>query len=286
MRWDDVRLVLAVAEAAGLTDAAKALDLNHSTVYRRLMAVEEAAGARLFVREGGVYRATPLGEQVVSHARAMADQMTALMDAVHSRDGEPRGTVRLTAPESALALLGGRLADFQARYPLVQVQGDFSDRFFELAAREVDVAVRFTRALPPDAVGRRVAAVAWAVYAPIACPAPTQLPWAGFTAGRALAAAEWLRGRGVTPVMTVNSVPALEQVLCAGEWQGTLPCFVGDANPRLQRLGEAIPDAVSELWILYHQALWQTRRVRALVEHLAAGLAEHVDLFEGRGQRD
>ncbi|MCB9539951.1 MAG: LysR family transcriptional regulator [Myxococcales bacterium] len=284
MRWDDAQLLREIGRAGGLVGAAEALGVDHSTVYRRLRALEDAVGARLFARAGGRYHPTPLGEEVLAHAEAMAARMCELEDALLEVGGEPAGEVRLTAPEALLPLLGPLLADFARAYPAVQVQSTFADRALELGTRQAEVALRFADDPPPDAVGRRLATVAWAVYAPADCPRPDALAWAGFTRDLGhLGAARWLRQQGVAPVMTVNTVPALERVLCAGDWRGPLPCFLGDANPRLLRQGPPLEAAATALWLLYHQALWQSRRVRALVEHLEAGLGGQAAAFEGAG---
>src|SRR5207237_255056 len=59
--WNDARLVLAVARAGGLVAAAKALRVDHSTVFRRLSALEARLGPLFERGPGGIYRPTPAG---------------------------------------------------------------------------------------------------------------------------------------------------------------------------------------------------------------------------------
>ncbi|MBY3466122.1 LysR family transcriptional regulator [Rhizobium laguerreae] len=67
---------------------------------------------------------------------------------------------------------------------------------------------------------------------------------------------------------------------------GNLPCYLGDVVPeRLVRLGEPLPDAVSELWLLMHADLSRTARVRAFNTFMAGALAGERDLLEGRRDR-
>ena len=72
--WNDLRLVLAVARTGSLKGAAQAMRVNHSTAFRRLGALEEALGVRLFERlPGGVYAATAAGERTAA-GRADGDR--------------------------------------------------------------------------------------------------------------------------------------------------------------------------------------------------------------------
>lgn len=73
LAWDDFRLVKAVAAAGGLTGAAAALGIAHSTAFRRLGQIEERLGTLLFERHRTGYAATPAGEEMVALAeRSMA----------------------------------------------------------------------------------------------------------------------------------------------------------------------------------------------------------------------
>ena len=72
LSWDEFRLVKSVAEARSLVGAAEALGLNHSTIFRRLGAVEDALGARLFERSRSGYQPTAAGEEMVALATGMA----------------------------------------------------------------------------------------------------------------------------------------------------------------------------------------------------------------------
>lgn len=77
--WNDLRLALAVRRAGTLTGAARALGIDHSTVFRRLNACEERLGIRLFGRlPGGVYEATSAGERMAASAERMEDETLAL----------------------------------------------------------------------------------------------------------------------------------------------------------------------------------------------------------------
>lgn len=287
MRWDDIPLFLSIARAGSLAGAARTLDLNAATVYRRLNALEEDLAARLFERERSGYVLTPVGEAMLAHAERVETAMLSLERAVVGQDQQPEGEVRVTAPESLLGLLAPLFSDFRERWPRIELQLTFSDRFFDLSRREADVAVRPSPTPPEDAVGRRMGTVAWAVFAPVRCPdgERTSLPWATYADDMAhLGAFRWRESNhgDETPMMAVNTVTAMLEVVASSRCRGLLPCFLADRDPRLLRLGDPIEQAASALWVLTHRDLRQTARVRVLLDHLYAGLTPLVPLLEGK----
>lgn len=282
MRWDHVHLFLAVARGGSLSAAARSLRVHHATVHRHLGELEEDLGARLVDRRPDGLVLTPAGEAMLPLAEAMEAQALVLERTLRGADQQPRGEVRLTAPESLLPLLTPALAELRARWPEIEVCGRFTDQALDLARGEADVAVRPTHQPPLDVLGRRVAGVAWAAYRPTAVQVP--LPWVvyGDDLARLPATAWWRARHGEERVeMTVNTVPAAAALIRAGVCRGLLPCFVGDADPALEREGAPIPEAQSALWVLSPLDLRRTTRVRLVVEQLVETLSAARPLLEG-----
>jgi DNA-binding transcriptional LysR family regulator len=283
LRWDDLRVFLALVREGSLSGAARALGVNHSTAWRRLAALEAAAGAPLFERDG--YALTAVGEAALPHAERVEEDIFALRRAVAGTSDSPAGTVRLTAPESMLALLAPILVEFGATWPQIHVELATGDRFFDLDRQEADVAIRPGPQPPDNAVGRRVCAIGWTVYAPasLADEECEKLPWVGYSDALAqLAAVQWRRERQAgEPILTVSTVPAMASILARSTCRGMLPCFVGDAAPDLKRLQPPIPEARSELWLLVHAELRRNARVRLLVDHCWTTLRARATQIEG-----
>src|SRR3546814_19884590 len=98
--WNEPQLVLAVYRAGGLTAAAGALGIDHSTAFRRLNALEKKLGVRLFERlPGGSYQATLAGERMAAAAARLEDEMLSLGRAIAGRDHRLSATPRLTPPQ-------------------------------------------------------------------------------------------------------------------------------------------------------------------------------------------
>jgi DNA-binding transcriptional LysR family regulator len=289
--WDDLRYVLAVAQAGSLAGAARALGVNHTTVLRRVGAFEEALGLRLFERLPTGYALTAGGEELVAAARSIDGTVTALERKLAGRDLRLVGTLRLTTTDTLMAsVLPPMLAAFRAEHPGIELEVSVSNQMANLTKRDADVAIRPATEPPETLVGRRVAGVAFAVYA-----APALLPKADGDLAGALwvgpddslagtSVARWLRASLPSARVAVrcDSFVAMREAAAAGLGVVALPCYLGDGSPHLRRALPPLAGLATELWVLTHEDLRRTARVRAFTEHAAAALAARRDLFEGR----
>lgn len=294
MDWDDFRLVQAIATHRSLAGAAAALGINQSTVFRRLGALEERLGTRLFERHRTGYAPTAAGEEMVALAERMAEDITGFERRVSGRDLRPTGELRVTTAHTMLThLLIPVLATFRRTHPGIRLDLVISETELNLSKRDADVAIRATDRPPDVLVGRRLAEIAWAVYgAPGVIggrrfdPAEARLyDWVGFAANLAgLKAAKWL-AQHVEParqVLTLSNVLGLTEAAAAGIGLAMAPCFLGDATPGLTRLTAPDPTLASGLWALTHPDLRTTARVRVFLDHVASEIGKRKAALEGR----
>lgn len=288
--WDDIRYFLAVARAGSLSGAAAAFGVNHSTVFRRINRLEDRMGARLFERRRNGYALTPAGETMRASAERIEEEMQTLDRRVTGEDIRLTGSVRLTAPDDIAAhLLPERLAAFRRDYPGIGLELAVANRFLNLSRRDADVALRPSRNPGDTLVGRRIAALALAVYrrrdAFSGTAALREAPVV--TGDESMAHTEsnkWMAAQ-VAPdriVLRANSMAARLQGVRAGIGIGALPCFAADPDPLLARVTDPVPEMENELWLLTHPDLRHTARIRAFMDFLAASLAGDRDLMEGR----
>lgn len=285
--WDEFRLVRAVAERGALAPAAAHLGINPSTAFRRLAAVEAALGTRLFERHRSGYVPTPAGEAMAAAAARMEEEVARFDREAADRALTPSGTLRVTAPATLVTdLLMPMLGRFRARYPEVQLDLVVSEEALNLSRRDADVALRATRAPPPNLVGRRVGTVAWAVYGPVGdARDPAEADWVSpseAVAGGLFARFVAARAGPERVALRLDTVQGLCEAICAGIGIGPLPCYRGDRIAGLRRLSEPEPDLAGSLWLLTHPDLRQAARVRAFMEHLAAEVAPLRPALEGR----
>jgi DNA-binding transcriptional LysR family regulator len=293
--WNDLRSILAIARQGSLQGAARALGVNHSTVFRRLNALEARLGARLFDRSARGYALTAAGEHMLASAERVEDEILGLERRLLGGDVRLSGTLRVTTTDTLVhGLLGPHLQAFQAAYPAIELELVTGNAFFDLSKREADVALRPSRH-PGDAmVGRKLGEIAVALYGArdylSACGRPsssTALDGHALITGDAslghLPATRWLAERtpaGAT-VLRCNSWLSQLAAARAGLGLAALPCFLADPAPELIRILPPEPALAGELWLLTHPDLRRTARVRAFMDTLARGLRRERARLEG-----
>jgi DNA-binding transcriptional LysR family regulator len=282
LAWDDLRTVLAVAREGSLSGAARALQVEHSTVFRRLKATERRFGSALFERGRSGYAPTAHGEAVAESARVMEEAALAAERRVLGADVRLSGVVRISASEMfASYLLPRALPGFLDEHPQIEVEVDVSNRAVDLTRREADVVLRGTNQPPEHLYGREVGKLRYAVFAHRRffrsgqAPALEGLPWIGFDDSiRRLDIARWLAERLPEARIRLrsDSLIAILQAAAAGLGAAILPLFAADWQPGLRRIGGVLDQPRVGLWVLNHAEVRENARVRALSRHLAQTL--------------
>lgn len=281
--WNDLRYFLAVARNGSTLAAAKALRTSQSTVHRRLRELEHRVGHSLVRRHPTGYRLTELGSLVVAHAERVESAALSFERQLAAADEKPTGIVRVTCPES----FGSRLMrsplieKFNSIYPDLRVELVMNNKLLDLAKGEADIAIR---GIPPSdgtLFGRKIAASQWALYA-----TRSYVKRYGRIdrledidrhriiildgAIRDHDAARWLRS--VAPnakiVARSDSVPTLLLAAKSGVGIAPLPLIDGDNEQNLLRLLEPIPEVVTNFYLLMHEDMRQTLRVRAFFDFI------------------
>lgn len=275
LNWNDVPLLLAIAETGSLAGAARALGVNHSTVFRRLQALEDTLGLALFERRPDGYRLTEAGSEVLPDAELARDAVDRLSRRAAGRDLSPTGRVRLTtAPDLARRVVAEALVRLADRHPGIRVDVVVSDSDQDLARREADIALRATRTPPDELVGRHLVDVDWWFQGPVGAALPTD-PLDG--SSRLVGASDgMLRVQAFRALQEAapeeafsawaGSLDAMAALARAGLGLALLPSNYRDEGlERCARFEAAEPSA---LWLLFHPDLRAVARVRALEEVL------------------
>src|SRR6188768_3050571 len=122
----DVRhleLVRAVAGAGGLSRATSVLHLTESALSRQLTALEEALGARLFLRTGRRMLLTPAGERLLQSAGGVLETLRRTEEEIRRLSADGAGLLRLaTECYTCYHWLPALLSDFSARHPRVELR--------------------------------------------------------------------------------------------------------------------------------------------------------------------
>jgi DNA-binding transcriptional LysR family regulator len=290
--WDDLRLVLAVAREGTLSGAGRTLGVTHSTVFRRLGAIEQRMGVRLFDRFRDGYAATPSGETAATLAARFAEEVLSLERRLSGQDLRPSGTVRIATTDTVSTIVMPHLAALRVSHPEIRLEITVSNAIANLTRREADIAIRPTPEPAETLVGRRIADIAHAIYgspAYLSGHASKDLrahDWIGVD--EALAATvigRWM-GENIPDArlaFRVDALPALRDAARAGMGLVLLPCYFGDTTAGLRRaVPKTLPEPRSALWLLTHDDLKRTARIRATMDFLATRLASERALLEGR----
>lgn len=292
--WDDLRIFLAVARQGSVTQAAIALEVNHSTVSRRIGAFEKKIGTRLFDRLSSGFAITQAGEELMTIAQEVERSISALDRKIMAQDHVMKGKLRIAVPATMAASdLMPYIAEFSKMHPDVEMQIFGSDRHINLHMNEADIAIRVTNTPPETLMGRRVANIAGAVYAAqiylqeYDCTPETIIDrqnhrWVWHTLEKKRP--NWLQKYypNARMVCQMDSKLACFEAINHGLGIGQMPCRVGDADPTLHRIPpfDATPDL--DVWVLYHPSLAATARIQAFSRHIANAFAKELHYFEGQ----
>jgi DNA-binding transcriptional LysR family regulator len=272
------------------------LKVNHSTVFRRIAQLEDGLGVRLFDRLPDGYAPTSAGEALIALGGRVEEDVVALERRLAGEDLRPSGIVRVTTTDTLIPFLTQVCAKFRLIQPQVQLELIVSQERLNLSRRDADVALRPTSMPPETLVGRRVSGIAMAIYgaesylAAIAKEtALTGHDWVGYDDSLShLTSDHWLRER-VSPervVMRSNNLMAMREAVRAGIGLALLPCYLADDQPMLRRLGDPIPELMTDLWLLVHEDLRHTVRIRAFMDHVASEVAKVRERLEARQSTD
>jgi len=282
VNWDDIRYFLAVAHTGSLNDAARELFVNYSTASRRLNAIEEEFGSRLFERLATGYKLTPVGAEMLESARRMEAEFELLSRRVQGRDARLAGRLRVATTDAVATILMPELAVFSRRYPEIEVDLISTPAPTGLAMREAEVALLATERPPERLVGRRLARLSSALYASRGYLAERSdiedlaaHAWVGWEQEmQHIPVARWMREHlpDAHFVCRVRTGTALLAAVAAGVGIAHLLCFLADDDPMLRRLRPPEPALETGLWLLTHQDVAATGRVRVFLDFVAEAI--------------
>ncbi|MDI9849055.1 LysR family transcriptional regulator [Rhodoblastus sp. 17X3] len=289
--WDDFRLVRGIAESGSLVGAAASLNLNHSTVFRRLGALEEMIGAKLFERSRNGYAATAAGQEMVLLAERMGRDVTDFERRIAGRDEKPSGLLRVTTNDALFNyVLAPILASFRKAYPDIQLDVLVTNQPLNLSRRDADIAVRSTYAPPETLVGRRIGSSVWGRYVSRTLyesgfdPADESHSYIAFNEQfGGVDVFDWIE-KEIPPhriAMRCNTTVGIAQCIAQGVGIGFLPRFIGDQHPELVCTDEPMAGRGAVLWLLTHPDLRHAARVRAFMDHAGAQLSKRRAVLSG-----
>ena len=162
---EDLQTFVEVADAGGVSAAARRLGISKSIVSRRLLRLEEALGIQLLARTTRGAALTEAGTTFREHAARVCAEMDIARETILPA-GDLRGLLRIAAPLSfGSTHLAPVLAELARRHPRLHVHACYSDRFVDMVAEGFDCAIRVGYLSDSNLIARRVAPIRGKVVA-------------------------------------------------------------------------------------------------------------------------
>lgn len=290
MDWDDYKYFSAVAATRSVRAAAERLDVNPSTVSRRLEHFEQRLGVQLFTRSPRGLTITPEGAEVIAGVNEIAADLGNIEGKLIGQDQRLSGLVRVVIPEViALSLLVKELSRFQDAYPDIEISLVPGHQRPNINIREADVLIEVTDHPAENLVGRSLSPIAIAAYGSQELidrdtragilPGGEDNIWVDYLAdsemsrvSRRLRAAHAANAR--IHVLNHSLLLQLEAVR-QGLGYAFLPCILAESDSGLLRVGNIPPVLGPSMWMLTHPDLRSTKRVKVFMDFVR-------DIFDRR----
>jgi len=293
--WSDFRVLIALSEAGSVAGAARLLGVDASTVSRRLATLEDAVGATLVIRGGREFAITADGRSVLAAAHEMADATARASNAIRAGKQEVAGLVRLSCIAAFTPVLADLLPIVKARHPALDLAILVSNRPVDLMRGEADIGLRLFRPVEPDVVFRQTSDCGWGVYAAKSYAAAKGLPASPDELRHHqvvlydeklnhLPGPDWFERHagGFGSHIRVDSSTTATDIIASGAGIGVTTCLQGDGEPWLVRVFPE-PIAFQPCYIVYHESLRGSARIRAMADLLAEFLKSMEARVSGRG---
>lgn len=157
-RLTSMAVFVAAVEEGSLVSAARRFGLSPSMAGKHVTAIEEQLNIRLLQRSTRMLKLTDVGQTYYTRCKQILEEYEEASREARDAQQTVRGVLRVTAPTTFGAIhLGGVVARFLAAHPDVVIEMMLCDRYVDLLAEGVDVAVRIGRLTDSDLVARRLA---------------------------------------------------------------------------------------------------------------------------------
>lgn len=292
LNWDDMRFFLALCRTGSFVAAAHELKVTHSTVARRLSALEASLQTQLFHRTEKGCQVTSAGEALLPYAERLESTVLNLEESVSGRDNQLSGCIRIGSPDGiGNCFLAARLSRFQKDHPALEVELIPVPMYYSLSKREIDILITVQRPQAGKFIARKLTRYKLGLFAS-----------RGYLENHhRIINREDLRGHrfvgyiddllfdqdlrfmeefypGVTPIFRTSTVIAQMNAVAAGAGIGVIPYFMAHAE---KDLVPVLPDQSIErgYWLQFNPDSKQIARVRSTIDFIVHQIGSDKNLF-------
>lgn len=289
--WSDIHFAYQVARLGTLSAAAAELNVHHSTVLRRIDALERRLNTRLFHRHARGYTATEAGQLLLQVASQTQDEFDRMIGQLAGVDEQLSGKLVVTTVNSFSPRLTPVLARFQQQHPDIHLEYVADSRIFKLEYGEAHVSIRpGAKPKDPDYIVQHLRQMPATFYA-----SPRYIEQYG-----GMKSPEDIEGhRFISTIAPLSNVSQMawvqkhipdEQIFYrASDFLAVMnaaECHLGVAplnswqcedNKKLQPLFEPPSQWDSNLWLVTHRDIHRTPKVQALSQFLKEQLRDDIE---------
>ena len=290
MDWSNLRYFLALARSGSLSAASKVLGTDHTTVARRIQALEKELGLKLVDRRSRAYSLTPSGQRICDLAARVETAIADVQRFAQSINRAPQGVVRISGPPGLINhWLAPRLSTLQIRFPDLRIALVGEAREVSLSRREADLALRLFRPREDALVARKLAKITYGLYGSkeyLNGRPPEKLDFLGHDEREDhLPQHKWLKAIAGDREFTLraNDLGALLGAVRAGLGLAVLPQTLARRDKALRQVPTSTPAPSRELWLVFHRDVQRIPAIRAVIDHLVAIIKNERAIAGGGG---
>jgi DNA-binding transcriptional LysR family regulator len=287
-----MRFFLALCRKQSFVAAAHHLKVTHSTVARRISALETSLNTQLFHRTEKGCQITSAGEALLPYAEALESTVINLKESVSGRDDQLSGCIRIGSPDGiGNCFLAARLNKFQRAHPALEIELIPVPMYYSLSKREIDILITVQRPQAGKFIARKLTKYKLGLFA-----SKHYLENQNEIINR-----EDLRGHRfvgyiddllfdrdlrfmeefcprITPIFRTSTVIAQMKAVVAGAGIGVIPYFMVHAE---KNLVPVLPDQSIErgYWLQFNPDSKQIARVRTTIDFIVNQIKSEKNLF-------
>lgn len=296
--WNDINVAYHVAKHGTLTAAAEALDVHHSTVLRRVNALEERLGTKLFHRHARGYVPTEAGELLTLVAENTQTGFDRLVGKIQGVDAELSGTLIITTVNSMAPNLMPLIAEFQSEYPKIKIEYAAESRIFKLEHGEAHISIRpGAKPVDPDYVVQHLTTAYSTLYGNAEYVAKHGLikdltNRQELKKHRFISTIEpfnivkfmrWMNENVSEDQISlrVSDFPSFIPAVKAGMGIAPISCWTASIDKQLVPLMRPPKEWTHELWLVTHGDMHRTSKVQAFTQFMKKRFAEEIGDIQG-----
>lgn len=289
--WEHIPYFLAVTKTGSLRAAAGELGTTHGKVNRQIRALETAYGVQLFLRAHSGLTLTSAGQALLPAAKEMEDLFIDARRHLLGLDRKETGIVHVSMMTTfACEVMAPILAKFSKEFPGIDIEINLTDRLESLIRLEADVSIRVAFEIDEDVVARKLYPIAVGTYASRDYienyigefgTKGQGLHWIGAGAGLP---ANWISNTDFPKAELRHNISEAMlrlQLVRQGFGMGIFPAYVEQKYPDLMRVPGTSLSLQRSIWILRHEDLRRTTRVRRFVDFVAKELEKIQPMMQG-----